>query len=491
MTASPSTLIIPVENQVRELDAKLLLACVAAERGFPVIFGSRTYINFAMPFLPRGLFLAKSMRSLSALMLNIIRGLGHDIVAWDEESLVRYRSPEYYAWRYSEDTFKVIDQLFAWGQDDAEFFASYPGYQGAPVHVTGNPRIDQLRAEVRGYFAAEVAALKARYGDFILVNTNFSFVNNFVPALNLIEQGAHGQPQVSRTGRGMSTAFASGMAAHQQAIYEHFRALLPQLAGWFPQQRIVLRPHPSENHDVWRQILADCPQVEVAHQGNVVPWLMAAKVLLHNGCTTAVEASVLDTPVVSYMPVTSETFDYHLPNGLSHCAATPAAVRAMLTEILDGRRGLVEDAVRERLFSRHLAATRGPLACDRVLDVLIASGYGARAPHQPPPLPWLKAWLTGNIRTLVKRINGLKPKHRNSAAYHAHRFPGVSVPELNARIARFGAELGRFGSVRAAARSPHIFRIYDLEAATRYAGSRASPTRATQASHCGNEGAGH
>jgi surface carbohydrate biosynthesis protein len=479
MTASPSTLIIPVENQVRELDAKLLLACVAAERGLPVIIGSRTYINFAMPYLPRGLFLAKSMRSLSKLMLNLIRGLGHDIVAWDEESLVRYASPEYYAWRYSEDTFKVIDQLFAWGRDDAEFFKSYSGYNGVPVHVTGNPRIDQLRPEVRGYFADEVAALKARYGDFILVNTNFSFVNNFVPALNLIEQDSHGQPQVSRTGRGMSLEFATGMAAHQQAIYDHFRALLPKLAGWFPGQRIVLRPHPSENHDVWRTVLADCPEVEVAHHGNVVPWLMAAKVLLHNGCTTAVEACVLDTPAVSYMPVRSEIFDYHLPNGLSHCAHTQDAVRDMLGEILDGRRGLVDAATRERLFDRHLAATRGALACDRVMDVLLAGGHGRHAPPRPAALPWLRAWLTGNIRTLVKRINGMRPNHRNSAAYHAHRFPGVTVPELNARIARFGAELGRFGSVRAEARSPYVFRIHDPAAASRRAGARAAGPHAT------------
>ena len=471
MMVSPSTLIIPVENQVRELDAKLLLACVAAERGLPVILGSRTYINFAMPNLPRGLFLAKSMRSLSKLMLNLIRGLGHDIVAWDEESLVRYSSPEYYAWRYSEDTFKVIDQLFAWGADDAEFFASYPGYRGSPVHKTGNPRIDLLRADVRDYFAPEVAALKQRYGDFILVNTNFSFVNNFVPALNLIERDTQGQAQVSRTGRGMSVQFALGMADHQQAIYDHFRALLPQLAGWFPDRRIVLRPHPSENHDVWRAILAQCPQVEVAHEGNVVPWLMAAKVLLHNGCTTAVEASVLDTPAVSYMPVTSQTFDYHLPNGLSHRATTLAAVREILSAILTGRCGLVDAAERERLFERHLTATRGALACDRVLDVLLASGYAERTPPRPAALSWLHAWLTGNIRTLVKRVNGLRPNHRNSAAYHAHRFPGVSAPELNARIARFGALLGRFGGVRAEVHSRHVFCIHNRERTIRDQGS--------------------
>lgn len=490
MTGSPSPLIIPVENQVRELDAKLLLACVAAERGLPVVLGSRTYINFAMPYLPRGLFVAKSMRSLSKLMLNIIRGLGHDIVAWDEESLVRFRSPEYYAWRYSADTFDVIDRLFAWGADDAAFFSCYPGYGGAPVHVTGNPRIDLLRPEVRGYFTPEVAALRQRYGELILINTNFSFVNNFVPSLNLIERDAQGRPRVSRTGRGMSLAFAVGMAAHQQAIYDHFRELIPQLAAWFPDHRIVLRPHPSENHQAWRQILAGCPQVDVVHEGNVVPWLMAARVLLHNGCTTAVEASVLETPAVSYMPVASETYDYDLPNGLSHCARTPEAVREMLCEILAGTRGLVDAELRERLFSRHVASTRGPLACDRVLDVLLASGYTNRAKNRPAVHSWARAWLTGNIRTLGKRFNSRRADHRNSAAYHSHRFPGVTAAELNARIARFGEQLGRFGDVRAEERSPCVFRIHDPEAAKRYAESQIPPA-AHAAPNINYEGVGN
>ena len=37
---SKPLLILPVENQVRELDAKLLLACVAAEHGFASDLGS-------------------------------------------------------------------------------------------------------------------------------------------------------------------------------------------------------------------------------------------------------------------------------------------------------------------------------------------------------------------------------------------------------------------------------------------------------------------
>jgi surface carbohydrate biosynthesis protein len=419
-------------------------------------------------------FLAKSLRSISKLMLNVIHGLGHRIVAWDEESLVRYSSPEYYAWRYSDATFGVIDELFAWGEDDAEFFKAYSGYRGTPLHITGNPRIDLLRPEVRGYFAPEVERLRAQYGNFVLVNTNFSFVNNFVPSLNLIGRDAQGTATVSRTGLGMSVDFATRMANHQQAIYEAFRELMPKLAAWFPDRRIILRPHPSENHGVWRQVLADCPHVEVIHEGNVVPWLMAAKVLLHNGCTTAVEASVLGTPAVSYMPLQSEACDYHLPNGLSHCALTLEEVRQLIGEILDDRRGLVDEATRERLFSRHLTATRGVLACDRVMDVLVAGGYIEQQPPQPPLWPWLKARLVCGVRTFGKRMNSRRTDHRNSAAYHAHRFPDINAPALNARIARFSQQLGRFHGVRAEAHSPYVFKIRDPQKKTRPAGTEIS-----------------
>jgi hypothetical protein len=45
-------LIIPVENQVRELDPKLLLACIAARRGFTSIIGSHREIDFQIASFP-------------------------------------------------------------------------------------------------------------------------------------------------------------------------------------------------------------------------------------------------------------------------------------------------------------------------------------------------------------------------------------------------------------------------------------------------------
>jgi len=161
MTEAASTLILPIENQTRELDAKLLLACAAAERGYPVIIGSRTILHYGIASYPRGVYLAKSMRTLSEKMFKIMRLLGHEIVAWDEEALVRNPNKSYYyARRQSPKTMKAVSALFAWGPDDAEVFREYPGYAGAPIHITGNPRIDVMRSEVRGYFDDQVAALR-------------------------------------------------------------------------------------------------------------------------------------------------------------------------------------------------------------------------------------------------------------------------------------------------------------------------------------------
>ena len=54
MSSQQPSLIVPVESQVRELDAKLLLAAVAAERGFSVVFGSRAYVHHAMAAVSEG-----------------------------------------------------------------------------------------------------------------------------------------------------------------------------------------------------------------------------------------------------------------------------------------------------------------------------------------------------------------------------------------------------------------------------------------------------
>ncbi|MDH3899034.1 MAG: hypothetical protein OEV18_16765, partial [Deltaproteobacteria bacterium] len=175
MTAAKVLLLIPVENQVREFDPKLLLACIAARRGFHTVIGSRREMEFRIASFPRSLYLSKSMTIRSALLFKAAHKVGHNIVAWDEEALVHLPPDTYFSDRLSPKSIRYVSHLFAWGQDNVDLWRQYPGLpNGTPIHITGNPRVDMLRPEMRPFFAEEVEKIRNSYGDFILVNTNFN-----------------------------------------------------------------------------------------------------------------------------------------------------------------------------------------------------------------------------------------------------------------------------------------------------------------------------
>ena len=93
---------------------------------------------------------------------------------------------------------------------------------------------------------------------------------------------------------------------------------MPELARTFPDRKIIIRPHPSESFDTWRQAATGYDNVEIIHQGHVHAWLHACELMIHSGCTTGMEGYLLNRPVVGYQPVVSEENKTNLPNRLSH-----------------------------------------------------------------------------------------------------------------------------------------------------------------------------
>ncbi len=458
------TLIIPVESQVRELDAKLLLSCCAAERGYPVIIGSRAFVHFEVGGMPQGLYVAKSMRSMSSLMFSLIRKLGHEIIAWEEEALVHPPPEVFYSLRLSPQTMRHVSRLFAWGRDNEVLMQQYPELpDDLQIHVTGNPRGDMLRPELRPYFSDKVDSIRSQYGDFILINTNFTDVNPYLPTIGLFEPSddLHKPPRMGQAGKGMPLEFATGLAAHKEAILADFLTMIPALEQAFPGMKIIVRPHPSENLKRYADLAAKHANVIVVQEGNVLPWLLASKALVHNGCTTAVEAYAMDVPAIAYLETLNEVYDYDFqgtPNHLSQQCFDLDALISALRDILAGKPLPAHDSQREELMGTHLQARKGALACERILDVL-DTHYGegrslavtsAVSHAQARALSWIKAMLT--------RLNMQRPG-LNRAAYHDHRFPRISVQEVVDRTQRMGRILQRFDSIRVEQYSEHIFHI--------------------------------
>jgi surface carbohydrate biosynthesis protein len=465
MINTKASLLIPVENQVRELDAKLLLACVAAKRGLASIIGPKRLVESRAASYPRSIYLSKSILHGHRKFLLLACKLGHKIVAWDEDALVHLPPDIYFSRRLSPVSLGCVSHLFAWGEDNADLWRQYPELpEGIPIHITGNPRGDLLRPEMQGFYQAAVEKLRKTYGDYILINTNFNHVNAYTPDRNLFHPGkrAGGTPAFGRAARGMPREYAEGLRDHKQATFEHFQKIIPALEKAFPEHNIVVRPHQVENQDVYHHIAASCPKVHVINKGYVVPWLKAAKVLIHNGCTTSVEAFAMGVPVVSYRAAVNKVYDdgfYRLPNGLSHHCFNFAELEDTLRKILNDE--LVDDQGDERraLFTRYLAAQKGALACERMVDVLARAAVDLDNSSKPPLWDRLTSWYKITKRRIRKPSILDDSNAHASLAYQRRKHPDVLLDDLHSRIKRFQQLLGHKDSIGVEQIYPQIFRI--------------------------------
>ena len=357
----PRSLLLPVETTNREFDGKLLLALKALERGYEPIIGSRTAMHAVLPSLPKSIYLAKGARSGSARVFSLLEALGHVIVALDEETLVRFPDDAFHM-KLDPKTFNTPRLLFAWGKGNADVWRRFKDYGGAPIVESGNPRADLLRRDVRGFYDDDVRKIRQRYGSFILVSSNFAFVNHFIPNLTRHKVASHAD-------REEAEKLKSGFYQHKQALFHSFLDAIPKLAEAAHPNRLVIRPHPSENQQPWLDATRGLANVDVIYEGPMVPWLMAAKGLVHNGCTSAIEAALLGTAAIAYQPVVSARYDLHLPNMLS-------ATCNSINDVTAACRMMIEDPVnsfslsnaQRTLLEENISSIDGKLSCDRILD---------------------------------------------------------------------------------------------------------------------------
>ena len=458
-------MLIPIENQVRELDAKLLLACAAAKRGIESIIGPRRQVEFRISSFPRSIFISKDLTSGNGRFFRILNQLGHISVAWDEEGLIHQPPEIYFKERFAVNALKYVSHLFAWGPNNAELWRQFSKMPAdKPIHITGNPRGDMLRMEMRPFFEDEVEQIQQVYKDFILINTNFGAINAFTPIQNLIHSKEKDgeKPALGRTAKGMDRDYAVKYQRHIQSIFEDIKQLILDIDKAFPEITIVVRPHPDEDLQVYHDIASHCRNVRVTNEGNVLPWLIATKALIHNGCTTGVEAYAMGVPAIAYRTTTDNFFDkgiYHLPNSLSHQCFSFAELQNTLEQILAGQLGVPNGNEPQALFKRYFAAQEGAFAAERIVDIIekvIANTDGW-------PKPGLGDRLEGRYRAIRRRLKKRIKSYLSSASitidFERHRYPGISLAGMQKRISRFQQVLKYREEIKTVQISRQLFKI--------------------------------
>jgi surface carbohydrate biosynthesis protein len=416
LNTSVRSVILPSENQTREFDAKLLLAVVLAARGFEVVVGARHIIHNRIADFPKSIYMAKDFRRPSERILGLIEGLGHHIVAWDEEGFILWNPEIYYARRYSRRAIAHIKNVFAWGPANATLMRNAPEWPGIPIHASGNPRLDMLRDELRPFYADMVERLKFSHGDFVLFNSNFASFNPAVKTVAAVMGEKSGDPSL--------------LISERLKLYELWKVLVPRLARVIAPTKLVVRPHPSESHDQWRNIAKQENNIRVEHEGASIPWILAAKVMLHSGCTTGVEAYMLGKPSLCFQPVDLVSLELDLPGNLSEKVRNEQDLLHRVQDVLGGE--AVHTNPKQLMVSENAAyAQSGPLAVERIADVLDTLAGDATLFRKRR----MAAAAKSNFRRFQKWLNGLNPAHKTSDEMNRLRYPGVLLEYVEMKVA--------------------------------------------------------
>jgi surface carbohydrate biosynthesis protein len=342
-------ILFPIEIINRELDFRLFQACLAARPNNRIFIGQNNTIYRVLKSLRGGIYVGKnirpsvgSMRDLHMHRYQTMKQNGFILLHLDEEGGVMAGDEERWKqWLHHRLDVKCLaadDHVCTWGNWQQYFYQAQEPVCKDNITTTGHPRFDLYKKENRKYFEAEANKIRERYGDFILINTNFAWANHARHTRFIFSKPWGYEPE-NPTRRmdhvnqwGFTWRVLSGMVE-----------LVTRLSVEMPHLNYVFRPHPSENLSFYQTIFSDVQNVHVMHEGSVGAWLLASKAMIHDGCTTAIEAHFSDVPIINYKSVRDSRYDLMLPNLLGTQCSTEDEVLAEIQRLSQSSTLLHED----------------------------------------------------------------------------------------------------------------------------------------------------
>lgn len=282
---------IIVDNPLRDLPACVLMAGALAEKGFQAFLISFDNAPQSAFWHEPDYILVNYARVTNEKFLLRLYQSGVAVGILDTEGGVFMRLEKEggvpnFVKTYSKNPAvnAGIQDYFVWGEEICDFLRSSHYFPSECLRLTGTPRSDILHPSLR--------VDNPNHDKVILINTSFTLAN---PKFRSAE--AEAEDLVKKFGYSHELVYPTLEA--QKILLQKFIQITRDLTRSFPNERFVLRPHPFENHELYRKGLEGISQVEVRGDSTIDEWLSKSKALLHFECSTALEAALMNVPAFS------------------------------------------------------------------------------------------------------------------------------------------------------------------------------------------------
>ncbi|XUJ34932.1 surface carbohydrate biosynthesis protein [Bradyrhizobium japonicum] len=218
---------------------------------------------------------------------------------------------------------------------------------------------------------------------YVLINTNFPTVNPRFSGSSSDEEGAMvqaGSPASSRASSSQTAGSLSPHAGHGDRACEAFSDV-----------PFVLRPHPFENLDSYGGF-ADLPNASVIQSGTSLEWISGARLLVHQNCSTAIEATMLNVEPLSMEWFNTPALRLDAATRVSRPARSEAELIELVrqglegklaqpsSEIVDFRREIISDLYLAMDGASSVRVSEAVLSTMAVAEQDLRPAAGSRSP---------------------------------------------------------------------------------------------------------------
>ena len=285
----------------REFHSNILVSLLAANKNFNIYIGSdRVYKKLIKQnLLSPGIFHTKSIShgKKKTIFNKTLYKKKFILTSIDEEhGVLDTGSFEdlFIKPRMNKEDLKYFDAIFCWGNYDYKKFVKFFKLD-KKFFLTGSPRVDLWKKNFNSIWHQKNDDKKN-----ILIVSNFSFSNNLYSLSEIIRRKENeGYYKRSPKLKKQELSYYS----YQKKLIYKFIDLIAFLSKELSSEKILFRPHPTENINFWKKELQIFQNVEICEKGVLSTLISKSDIIIQNGCTSSLEAFISGKRVIDYHPI--------------------------------------------------------------------------------------------------------------------------------------------------------------------------------------------
>lgn len=430
-----------VDHPSRDLPGAAMIAHAGIHRGHRVSVIPMYEQGLDVPLLELDALIVNYARPTNLELVRAYVAQGIAVFVLDNEGGVMAEeganSPVELA-RYIRDSgyAELLAGYFFWGSRPHQAAIEHHAMDPRRLHVTGCPRFD---------LASERWADTLSYPrkNYILLNTNF-------PLLNPLFSGSQAKERETVINVGWSPKYVDDIIGDAKNILEAILALVPKLAHANPDRLFLVRPHPFENADLYKNRLKGISNVVVDGQGSVLNAARNASCVLHVNCGSSIEAAMLHRVPISLEFLNTDRMRRHssLPHAISWKASSLDDLLGALGRIDSLKQQFDFDGLHRKYIYPWFHENDGR-AGDRIVEIVQRSSRASQWRNRTAVTSSLAASnprssLPQRVQALVANITGSALTSRLRARLSpVRRQKRVTAQDLETWLVRLAAHQGR------------------------------------------------